>query len=48
MSIIHTYYGQPSYTLKNTLADVQISVQGGHLTADFYDENGGRKKITPY
>ncbi len=48
MGIIHTYYGQPSYTLKSTLADVQISVQGGHLTADFYDGNGERKKITPY
>lgn len=48
MSIIHTYYGQPSYTLKSSLADVQISVQGGHLTANYYNESGERKKITPY
>ena len=41
MSIIRTYYGQPSYTLGNNLVDVYISVQGGHLTADFKASNAG-------
>ena len=41
MNIIRTYYGQPSYTLGNNLVDVYISVQGGHLTADFKASNAG-------
>ena len=35
MSIIRKYFEQPSYTLSNNLVNVQVSVQGGHVTADF-------------
>ena len=45
MSLIKTHYGRPSYTIKNDKIELFITVEGGHLTADF---DVGSKKINPY
>ncbi len=44
MKIKH-YYGQTSYTVASDKAEAQISVAGGHVTAEF--DIGGRK-VNPY
>jgi len=45
MAILKTHYGRPSYTVKNEKVEVYITVEGGHLTADF---NVGTRTINPY
>ena len=45
MAILKTHYGRPSYTVKNEKVEVYITVEGGHLTADF---NIGTRTINPY
>lgn len=45
MGIIRMHCGAPSYTMTNGLADLQVSLQGGHLTATF-DLDG--RKVCPY
>jgi len=45
MSLLKTHYGRPSYVVKNEKVEVFITVEGGHLTADF---DIGQKKINPY
>ena len=38
MNIIKTFYGQPSYTLENNKVSVQVTIQGGCLTASFRND----------
>ena len=45
MGVVHTYRGVPSYTLRSDRVELQVSVQGGLMTATF--DLGGRK-ICPY
>jgi len=45
MGIIQTIRGIPSYTLRNGDISVYITIQGGHLTADF---TLGKRKVTPF
>ena len=39
MGILKNKFGQPSYSIKNEQVEVFISVQGGHLTANFKCED---------
>ena len=43
--MIETYKGQPSYSVKNDLIDIKVTVQGGHMTASF---KAGNNQINPY
>lgn len=45
MGIIKTLYGQPSYTVANDMVSVAITVQGGHLTAQFKTKKG---EVNPF
>jgi hypothetical protein len=45
MGVISMHMGAPSYTLSNDRVDLQVSIQGGHLTATF---DLGRRKVCPY
>jgi hypothetical protein len=45
MGAITAHCGQPSYTISNRHAELRVSVQGGHLTADFA---AGGKKASPF
>ena len=45
MTGIKTLHGQPSYTVESDLVSAFVTVQGGHLTADF---KCGEKEIAPF
>ena len=45
MSLIINHYNRPSYTIANEKLKVYITVEGGHLTADFFL---GGKVINPF
>ncbi len=45
MSLITNHYNRPSYTISNEKLKVYVTVEGGHLTADFFI--GGRV-INPF
>ena len=46
MGIIHTNYGEPSYTIHNDLVSVFVTVQAGHLTASF--DTGTDETVNPF
>ena len=51
MGIIGKHFGQPSYFLGSNLVDLRVTVQGGHLTADFKSPDRGFKgnsRISPF
>jgi hypothetical protein len=45
MGIIRSFFGQPSYTLENDGIKVAVTVQGGHLTAEF---GTGKGFVNPF
>lgn len=45
MGIINTLFGQPSYTITGDRVSAAITVQGGHLTAQFKTKNG---EVNPF